>query len=177
MELATLQRQLRGVIKSTYQVSEGDDPYIRAVAESPRLALVQEIIAWWRAFGLERYCVLTVALLKRRDLFDQAVHTFIRTQRIYPFMEELGQAFLRQMSDHEDRVVASVAQFELALIRVKQDHTTEEYSIDWEHEPYTVLDSLINGLPLDEESVRGAYQTVVSREIPGLFKVIAATRR
>lgn len=169
---ATQQRKLFGLTKGSYLVSEGDDPYICAVAQSEHLELVQEIVIWWRAYGLERYCPLTSAVLKRHELFDETVSTFTREQRISPFIEKLGTTFLEEMSGHEHSLIASVAQFELALIKVKQ-RDAAEYVVDWEYEPYTVLNSLINNLPLDEENTEDSYRTIVSGELPKLFLVVS----
>lgn len=170
MDLAAFQRQLHGLIKSRHGVSAADEPYIRMVAGSTNLKLMQEIILNWRSLILGQYCYLTTALLKRRNLFDEVLRSFISTQSISPFAEALGESFLGQMSDHEDGLIASVARFELALIRAKKGSTVKQV-VDWEYEPYTILDTLLKGLPLDEENAQGSYQTIVAHDIPGLFLV------
>jgi hypothetical protein len=170
MELAALQRQLLGLIKLSHQVSEDDDPYIRAVAESKHLEMVQEIIIWWRAYGLERYCVLTSTLLKRLDIFEDAVRFFIATRKLSPFIQKLGPSFLEAMADHDNPLVVSVAQFEHALIKVKLGEI-EERTIDWPYEPNGVVKALLEGLPLVLETAAGCYRTVVSRRLPDLYYV------
>lgn len=170
MELATLQRQLLGLIKFNYQPSDDDDPYIRAVAQSEHLEVLREIVIWWRAYGLQRYCPLTSTLLKRRQLFDDAVRLFISKCDISPFIEKLGPTFLEEMSDYEDSLVASMAQFELALIKVKKGDPSE-YLVAWQYEPYTLLNALLNDSPLDLESAAGQYQTIISHDLPQTFQV------
>ncbi len=170
-DLATLQRGLLGLIKGTHHVTEADEPYLQVVAHSDELALVREIATWWRAFSLERYCVLTVALLKRRGIFDEAVSTFIREHTISPFIETLSRAFLRALSTHADGLVATVAQFELALIQVKHGDPTH-YTIEWAYEPYTVLQGLLTGASWEEARAQGRYCTMVSRDYPKLFEVL-----
>src|SRR5207247_1956342 len=115
MDLATLQRQLRNLITASDSPGADAEPYIRTVADSTQLALMQEIIAWWRAYDLERYCVLTTALLKQLGLFEATVQAFIRQQRISPFIEVLGATFLAAMSTHSELRIATIARFELAL--------------------------------------------------------------
>lgn len=171
MELISLQRQLLGLMKSTYQVSETDTAYIRAVAQSPQLKVVQDIIEWWRMFSLAQYSFLTVPLLKRRNLFQESLRKLVALHPVSPFREVMGMSFLREMSSHHDALISAVSQFELAFILVKQGDA-EEYVIDWQHEPYQVLASLLNGTVLDDESIRGSYQTFISSNIEGMFRVV-----
>jgi hypothetical protein len=171
MDLATLQRQLRDLIKGTYQAADTDHPYLRALAGSPHVALVQEIIASWRVFSLTQFCRLTTAVLQHRDLLKTLVPAFIRATPSSPFMEEFGTAFLQAMSVYPDSLIASVAQFELALIRVQQGNS-EEHVVTWEYDPTLVLRCLLYGQALNESQARGLYQTIVAQGLPGRFRVI-----
>jgi hypothetical protein len=171
MELATLQRQLLGLIKFSYQVSEADDPYIRTIAQSSHLQMVREIVLWWRAYSVERYCFFTATLLKRLDCFDDAVLAFVSTHSLSPFIEKLGPAFLDAMSDHADPLVASLAQFEHALIKVKKGDLTR-YVVAFDHEPYVLLNSLLTGDPFDRAGTAGRYQAIIAHDIPDLFEVL-----
>ena len=69
---------------------------------------------------LERTAVLTFRLLKRRQLLEPAVDAFMMQDNISPFHETQTPEFLEAMSAHPDLLVASVAQFELALRKIKQ---------------------------------------------------------
>lgn len=171
MDLAAHQRKLLGLIKSTYQGADDDDPYIRAVADSEHLRLVREIADWWRIFNLEQYCVLTSRLLKRKGLFEETVHAFSGKSGLSPYIERLGAGFLEEMSRHHDSLVASVARFELALIRIKRGDVGR-YVVNWRHAPHIILDSLIRGSPYSEKEAEGLYQTVVSIDLPGLFQIV-----
>lgn len=171
MDLATRQRQLLGLLKGNDYASFDGDPYIRAIAQSKNLEVTREIIVWWRLSSLERYCVLTSKLLKQRKLFETLVQDFIGTQKISPFIEKLGRTFLESLREHEDSLVASVAQFELALIKVKQGEPNT-YVIDWFYEPYSVLNNILRGEPVNEEKDKVLYQTLVSPELPTLFQVL-----
>jgi hypothetical protein len=172
MDLADQQRKLFRLIKDTYQATEDDEPYIRTVARSEQLSLVQEIVQWWRSYSLEQFCPLTSTLLKRQDRFEETVLSLIHRGRISPFIETLGTTFLAEMSTHEDAFVAAVAQFELALIKVKQG-SEETFFVDWPYEPYTVLNSLLTNLPFEKEVARGSFRTVISTELPRYFEVLA----
>jgi hypothetical protein len=170
-DLALLQRRLLALIKGSAGVTDADEPYLHQVASSDELTLAREIVLWWRAFQVERYCVLTAAVLKRREVFDAAISDFVRTHQFSPFIETLGQAFLAAMSTHPDPLVASVASFELALVRVKQgDRAT--YVVDWDVEPYAVLDELLTGRRAADVETAGRYRTITSTQLPRLFEVV-----
>lgn len=170
MDLATHQRKLLGLIRSTYRVGADDDPYIRRVAESRDLAEARRNIFLWRVYVLERTCALTFSLLKRRNLLEDAVGAFIARNNISPFRETQAPAFLEELSTHEDSLVASVAQFELALLKVRQGDPCT-YVVHWNVDPHGVLYSLARDLPLDEATVQGAYQIVVSGALPYQFEI------
>lgn len=172
MELAIMQRQLRDLIKHAYHPTADEHPYIRSVAESPGLIMVQDIILWWRAFLLEQYCRLTARALKERQCFEETVDAFTRARKLPPFVEELGEEFLREMQYHPDNLLASVAQFEYALLCVKRGSEIS-YVVHWDYEPYGILHCLMQGLSLAAAQIPGHYQTVVSRHIPGHFQVRA----
>ncbi len=171
MDIATLQRELFRLIKSTHRVNEDTDPYIHLVAKSEHLRVVRDIVFLWRAYDLERYCVFTMALLKRKGLFEETVLTFVQKKSISPFIEKLGAAFLEEMSGHIDTLISSVARFEAALIKVKRGDTAT-YVVEWDHEPYSLLAGLMANTSLDDTSIRGSYRTVISKELEGLFQVV-----
>jgi hypothetical protein len=170
-DLAVHQRKLLGLIKSTYEGSDDKDPYIRLVASSTNLELIQEVVTWWRAFAIERYCTLTASLLKRLGVFDQAVQKFSRNRKTSRFIGRLATDFLDEMRCHEKDLVSSVAQFELALIQVKHGDDGE-HLVNWRHNPNSVLHSLLHGTPLGETIDNGHYQTIVSNKEPELFRVL-----
>jgi hypothetical protein len=170
MKLAALQRALLELIKGTYLLADDTPPYLRTVAGSDHLAMVRDVVHWWRAFQATRFCVLTSTLLRRQGRFDAAVTAFLRSHRISPFIEEFGRAFLEEMTGDPDGLVRSVAQFELALLKVKRGDR-EEHWIEWHREPTKVLDALMNDVPLDPSTVAGSYRTVVTSRIPELFYV------
>ena len=167
-----MQRQLRDLIKHSYQPTADDHPYIRSVAGSPGLTMVQDIILWWRAFLLEQYCRLTARALKERQCFEETVDAFTRARRLPPFVEDLGEEFLQEMRHHPDNLLASVAQFEYALLCVKRGSEIS-HVVSWDYEPYGILHCLTQGLPLATAQIPGRYQVVVSRHLPGYFQVRA----
>ena len=170
--LAAHQTKMLGLIRSTYEVADDDDAYIRRVADSRDLAEARRNIFMWRVFVLERTCVLTFALLGRKRLLEDELNRFISEHNISPFRETQAPAFLQLCSQHPDTLVASVAQFEAALQRVRLGDSAT-YVVRWTHDPALVLNALAKDLPLDETVCVGCYETVISHTVPGGFRIYA----
>ena len=170
MDLATQQRKLLGLFRSTYKVTANDDAYIRKVARSRDLAEGKKNIALWRVWVFERTCALTVNLLRRQNTLSQRLEEFITIENISPFRETQAPAFLEWLGRSDDDLVSSVARFELALIKVRQGdrHT---YTIPWKIEPTSILHSLAKNTPLESDPCAGHYEVVVSRKMPGHFRI------
>jgi len=147
------------------------DDYLRRIADSGELRLAREVVLWWHAFRIERYCPLTSALLKRLQQFDPCIEQVCRNRVLSHFVEETGAAFLCAMRTHPDGLVAAVAQFEDALLRVKLGDA-DEYRIVWECNPRDVVEALVNDTPLDRDAARGSYVTVVSGSLPQMIQVL-----
>jgi len=171
MKLADHQRKLLSLIRCNYEPREDDDAYIRRVAKSKDLEEARKNIFMWRIYVLERTCILTFTLLKRRNLLEEALSAFISRHNISPFRETQAPAFLEALSSHQDNLVASVARFELALMKVRLGDSGS-YTIRWNVEPHPVLNSLARDIPLDEEPRSGSYQILVSRDLPSQFQII-----
>jgi hypothetical protein len=161
MTLAHLQRTLACLIKGTHEPCPADPPYIAMIAQSPHLEIVREVVSWWRAFDVARFCTLTSTLLRHEGLFDEALDAFVRKGPVSPFVETAGTRFLEDMSTHPDSLVRSVARFELAVLRIKSGDRGD-HVVDWEYDPGTVLDAIVNGGELDREAIRGSHRTIVS---------------
>jgi hypothetical protein len=174
MDLADHQRKLLGLFRSTYQVRTDDDSYIYRVAQSKDLEEARRNVFLWRIYVLERTCVLTFTLLKRRNLLKETVNAFITRHNISPFRETQAPAFLEALSDHHDRLIASVAQFELALMKVRQGDPCS-YVVPWNIEPHTILNSLANDTPLEDKVPKGAYQILISRDLPSQFQIVSVS--
>lgn len=170
MDLATQQRKLLGLFRSTYTATAEDDPYIRRVARSRDLAEGKKNIALWRVWVFERTCALTVSLLRRRNLLDKLVEEFITRENISPFRETQAPAFLEWLENSTDDLIASVAGFELALMKVREGDE-QTHVVLWTVEPACVLHSLATNLPLEEEMQAGQFETIVSSHIPGFFEI------
>lgn len=173
MKLASHQRKLLGLFRCSYQATVNDDPYIQRVAESKDLDEARRNIFLWRIYVLERTCFLTFTLLKRRKLLQETLSAFINSHNISPFRETQAPAFLETLSNHPDSLVASVAQFELALMKVRQGDS-RWYTIYWNVEPGAVLHSLANDLPLQNVGSEEPYQVLVSSRLPFQFHILPA---
>ena len=175
MDLKCQQRKLLGLIRGVYQPPPEDDPYILRVAESKDLEEARRNIFLWRIFVLERTCYFTFTLLKRRNLLEKTLSAFIAQYNISPFRETQAPAFLEALSGHPDSLVVSVAQFELALMKVRRGDPNS-YAIPWSFEPYAILNRLAKDAPLEDQPQEGSYQILVSRDLPFRFQVISLPR-
>jgi hypothetical protein len=171
MDLAVHQRKLLGLFKSTYRVGAHDDAYIQQVAESKDLEEARGNILLWRVWVLERTAALTFSLLKQRNILQETMNAFIREHNISPFRETQAPAFLEALSDHHDSLIASVARFELAFLKVRQGDP-DLYVVPWNVNPYTILNSLAKGLPLEDSVPEGAYEIRISRGFPSHFQIV-----
>ena len=159
-----------GLFRATYRVSEDDEPYIRRVAQSRDLQEARGNVLMWRVYVLQRTCPLSFALLQRRGLLRQAIESFIAQCNISPFRETQAPAFLELLSGHADRLIAQVAQFERALVLVRQGDPSS-HTINWSVEPGVVLHSLASDLPLPDELAEGHWHVLVARDLPGWFRI------
>lgn len=171
MNLEELQVGLLILLKSREQEPQNDHPYFHQVASSGRLSALQEISEWWRILAIERTCILTSILLKKRGTFDEVAGRFASRPDATPYHQQQAAVFLADMGCHSDPLIAAVAHFEAALLAIKAGDMTDPVTIDWQHAPYAVLRSLLLGAPLDEAKIRGAYRMVVSQDTPGVFYV------
>ncbi len=170
MTLAAQQRKLLGLLRSTYDGGADADSYIRTVSASADLLEARRNILLWRIYVLERMCPLTFALLRFRGQLGDLVDAFIRQRNISPFRETQAPEFLDMLSTHPDHLVASLAQFEGAVMRVRAG-ASGPYAIAWKLDPHSVLLSLANKLPIDEHVAEGEWLIVVSRQESGLFRI------
>lgn len=170
MNLAEHQRTLLGLIRSTYEVSTSDDHYFQGVAESKNLEEARRNIFLWRIYVLERTAPLTVTLLRQRGLLDETVRNFIRRENISPFRETQAPAFLASLGAHPDHVVASTAQFEHALLKVKQGDTAP-YIVHWRTDPVPVLHALASRRPVEASPGGSVHVVRISGELRALFEI------
>ena len=171
MDLATCQRKLLSLFRGTHAPDAADEEYVQRVVLSKHLAEGRRNIFLWRVYVLERTCPLTVNLLRNGNLLGNTVNSFIARHNISPFRETQAPAFLEELKAHDDRLVASVAQFELALMKVRNGDC-RSYVVFWDIDPHPVLKSLALNVPVDSEIPRGCYEIRISHEIPGHFVIL-----
>lgn len=169
MDLASHQRILLGLMRENYQPGPADGPYYQRVAASPDLREARGNVYLWRVFVLERSCVLTVALLRRRGLLQEALQGFIRRRNVSPFREYQPLAFLAYLAGHADALVVSVSQFELALMQVRGGDA-RRHVVDWSVDPAPLLLALAQDAPLPEQPA-AFYRTVIGRDLAHLFEI------
>ncbi len=176
MDLQTHQRKLLGLVRGSYEPTAREGPYIRHVAQSADLQEARRNILLWRIWVLQRTCPLTFSLLKHRQLLGDAVTAFMANSNISQFRETQTPAFLEFMSCYEDTLVASVAQFEMAMIRVREGDETP-HVVQWSAEPLQLLNSVATDTPMECEPAAGEFEIIVSHDVPGGFAVVRGCAR
>jgi hypothetical protein len=168
MDLQTYQRSLRRLVIGG-QPTPCDPSYVQALAGSPRLAVVRQVIDFWRAHGLERFCVLSATWLKRQGRFDADIDRFVARGEFSADIAEAGQQFLRHLARDADPLVGALARFELALHETRLD-PAESRTLDWPCDPRPVLAAIL-GQPTDPNDPTadgsGPQRVTVSRSLPG----------
>jgi hypothetical protein len=163
--LAQLQDNMLRLIKA--RPINTKDSYLDLVEGSGELVAIREIAIWWRTYHLERTCVHTARLMRRLGLFGQAVAEFYADTAASAFAEEVGQQFVAAMSRHADPLVASMAQFEAALLKVR-DGNTGRYGIEWDRNPNDVFRALEQGAELPASEEASCYYLEVAANIAGM---------
>jgi hypothetical protein len=170
MNLAHHQRILLGLMRSSYQVGADDEDYFHRVSASRDLEEARGNVLLWRVYVLERTCVLTVALLRQRQCLLPMLQAFIRQENISPFREFQPRAFLVFASASEDHLIASVAQFELALGKVSEGDS-DRFVVPWSVDPHTILKALAEGTSVNDVLPPEPHATIVDRALPGSFAI------
>jgi hypothetical protein len=161
--LAQLQDSMLRLIKA--RPLNTKDSYLNLVESSGELAAIREIAIWWRTYHLERTCTHTARLMRRLGLFDRAVAEFYARTAASPFAEEIGGQFVAAMSAHADPLVASMARFEAALLKVRGG-SAARYSIEWDRNPNDVFRALEQGGELPSSEGMPCYFVEVAANIP-----------
>lgn len=174
MRLNDLQQALRDVLRQPDVPPNTNDPelaeYLASVVNSGRVSILTHVISSWRVYDLARACPLTVAALRARGGWQDALTTFQR-EPAAPFVERLAARFLDTLADHGDPLVASVARFERAYLAVT--HGSDEcFTVWWDREPTALLAALLSGAPIDESEGTGTYLTRVAQALPAYFEVV-----
>ncbi len=160
MNLARLQRDLAAMIRGEAVASP--DAYIASVAASPGLEATREIIASWRELLLRRACPLTVALLEQRGRLSSAFAD-LGGRHLSAYIEAAACAFLDRFLDDGDALLASVAQFERAVIGARQG-SDDAVTITWPYPPDAVIERLLQRRSVGDDLTPGTYTLTVSAE-------------
>jgi hypothetical protein len=167
-DLARHQRTLLALMRSAAPPEPEDDPYFHRVATSADLAEARRNVLLWRVYVLERSCVLTVALLRRRRTLGVTLQEFIASHNLSPFREFQPRDFLSWLSASGDPLLAALASFEIAFTAIREGDTTA-HEVAWPVDPHTVLDALTLGKPLAEPLVQEAWIARLDHALPGSF--------
>lgn len=165
MDLQTYQRSLRRLVIGGRPLPS-DPPYAQSLTGSTGLAVVREVIGFWRAHALERYCVLSSAWLKRQGGFDAAIQRFIAGGEFSPEVAEAGQQFLRHLSNDPDPVIQALARFEIALHETRHDNA-ESRTVNWPCDPGPVLAAILGSGSIEMTGEPIPHRVTVSRALSG----------
>lgn len=166
MNLEAYQRGLQRLI--THSKSTPDDStYLQGLVDTSRLAVVKEVVCFWRAYELERFCILTTRFLKCMGRFDYDIERFVSSENFSQFIEEAGLQFLRFMATDNDLTVAALAKTEMALHETLTN-IHEEKVVDWPCNPEPILLAIINQNDISSEMLTlSHYRLRVCRALPG----------
>jgi len=170
MDLGNHQRMLLGLMRDTRQPGENDPPYYHRVAASADLREARGNVHLWRIYVLERTCVLTVELLRQGAMLDEALEAFIREKNISPFREYQPLAFLEFLAGHEDPLVVSVSQFELALMKAREGDPCH-FFVDWSYDPAPILHALALHTALPDIAPPDLHRIEIGGDLPHLFEI------
>ncbi len=165
------QQLILDLIKEKKISIEAEEPYISHLKSSLELEVARDISIWWRSMQIERYCLITANYLKLTVQFTDVIKAFYRVTNVSPYIERVGQSFLDYLQKSDDQLLATIANFEDKLKRVKKGDDCK-YSIAWQHEPFAVLDLLIKGEPLELEPIKGNYRTIIDAGLENQFEVV-----
>lgn len=165
MDLQSYQRSLRRLVIGGAATPD-DTPYAQGLAGSTGLAVVREVIGFWRAHALERYCVLSAGWLKRQGRFEAEISRFIASGEFSPDVAEAGQQFMRQLSRDSDPLLQALARFEIALHETRTD-PGQYRSVDWPCDPGPILAAILDGHAPEIAGQPGPHRVTVSRALPG----------
>ena len=172
----TLERQQLAVLALIKRrpVDLGGDPWLEQLASSRELDLVREIALWWRRFQIESLCRYTSRLLKRLGCFEREVEKYFEANATSPFIEQIAPAFLESLRAHPDPLLRSVAQFELACIRLREP-SPQRFRIVWDRDPNLALAAL-DSFALLPAPDGFEYVMQVDAAIPGSVACVRRTR-
>jgi hypothetical protein len=166
-QLTSFVRFNEGAYSSDGYASEGFASYAPpapVTAQAATLALEH---------ALEQYCPLTVGALRLVGAWAVDLGDFAVRSRALGTAGDSAAWFVAEMAGHSHPLVASVAQFEAAMKKVREGHT-EDHVIGWSYSPNLVLAALREGERLDMEAARGSFWTIVAPDLPGYYHVLAA---
>lgn len=164
MNLAEYQQQVFQLICGDETISGDEQSWLAESRADGSASLVKNIARWWVGYHLGEGCILSSALLRRLNLWEQAVGDAQNCQ----YIPDLIFSFLEDLTRNEDPMVAALARFEQAMIKVKQG-AEQEYKTLWQVNPLDLISALLENTDLPEWG-NGHFQTIVSASYPHLFK-------
>jgi len=166
VDLAAHQRALLELIAngSSRAPAAYRDAYVDEVAGSKGLRVLRDIVASWEAYDVRRSCPLTAIALSRSGRFEEAVRK-VSFGESSTFLESRALLFLDEIAEDDDTLLAAVARFERALMRVRSGDTGR-HVVEWDRDPTVIINGLLEYRWLADSAPRGSYRTVVAGDQP-----------
>lgn len=142
MNLKEIQSGYLDLLKGRKNAGDFKDEYFSKIAESDNFRVLNEIVIYWRAHGINEYCAITSGLLVKLDMFQEKIENFYREVNFSGYIEELGKTFLQYLITDEDKLISFVSGFELAMINVNLG-SKEEYVMESGFDPEEVFNFIL----------------------------------
>lgn len=172
MDTKTYQENILFMLKHPGILPDEADVYLKELKDSVELEVTRDISIWWRTVQIEKYCVLTSNYLKKKQCFDEEVRQFYLQTNVSPYIEVMAMQFYDYLlNTTTDDLLHSLAAFEKYLIKIKRGEVIE-YEVQWQYEPYAILDMLLQNKDLKPEPFTGNYTTFMASYLEDHFEVI-----
>jgi hypothetical protein len=158
LTLREQQQSLRRILTGApvTEASAQTDPWLNEVMHSPGLAMTREIASWWLRFQIESQCIYTSRLMKHMGCYATYIDHHFSRNPTPPAIEELSRHFLTSLAAHPDRLLRSVAAFELECL-VPSATRQNPALILWDRDPNHVLTALTQGTELPKSDRCARY--------------------
>lgn len=170
MDLKTLQTKYLDLIKSGVKTETENDEYFVKLYKSKNLEILYDIVHFWRTQAIEEYCPVTSALLKKLYMFDEKIKNFYRTNKYSNYIEEFGRTFLSYTGNDSNKMAAFIAEFELAMINVKNGSEKDHY-LETNYDIYELFNFILSDAEFPCEKDKG-FLIKVSVSLENYFSVI-----
>ena len=170
MDIKSLQLKYLDLIKDRFTVEKNEEDYFIKLSVSKNLQILKDIIHFWRVNGVNDFCPVTSALLKKLGSFDMKINSYYKNNNFSNYIEEFGRSFLLYVTKDENKLISFVAEFELTMNKVKSG-CDKDFFIETRYNIYEVFDFIIHDkeMPAEKEE---SFLIKVSSSIENNFCIV-----